>query len=516
MNFEQWCYEEAAVNLNYEKLYKLAQDIYKENSLSQEEMQRLLEKLLDQKEIQDKLENMKQYKEEMEKLRQEYKEALRRLNESRKKLQDVDVQTKERSDQEGEEGPTQEDVQKMLENFLKEIRERQEAAEDQELRALTEEIKNWEANYRKRMSEMERKFRKEAKEKLLGDLTRKLLDKGIVWMDDRGKYEVSKVKVTEILARRAFEEIMKLIEGMGEKRGTHKSKKFGDRMEALDRIRKARRLSHRIALLPTLKNSLVRRTRDGGGPLLDEEDLVEFSHFREVPYSVVFAIDTSGSMAFAGKIEGAREAALSFAHYIRRRYKKDRVQFVEFNERIKQVCFEDLPNLGAFLSYGYRPFTHTGDCLKFVMDLFKEEKRDYEKLLYLITDGLPQRSYGNDEEYRAFTLKQAKLLRSQGIHFVEIFLNTKLTVKDLMSQFWHSSYLWSTPFASYPPDYILRFLEKKMSQDLKLFEYWGRKTAEAAQGLFFRIEDPKKLGTFFIEDYTKRKSQGLAVRRARA
>lgn len=507
MSFEEWCYGETEVSLSYERLYKLAQDIYKENSLSREEMQRLLEKLLDQKEIQDKLENMKQYKEEMEKLRREYREALEKLDERREKLQNSSVQESEYPDTQTHEYANNQTP----EDRLREAPEKSEASKNQEMRGLNEEIRDWENNYKKKMSETERRFKREAKEKLLKDLAKKLLDKGIVWKDDRGKYEVNKVKVAEILAKKVFEETMKLIKGMGEKKGRHESQKFGNKIEILDRTRKARRLSHRIAFLPTLRNSLIRRTRDKGGPFIDEEDLVEFSHFREVPYSVVFAIDTSGSMAFAGKIEGARGAALSFAYYIRKKYKKDRVQFVEFNEGIKEVCFEELPNLGTFLNYGYRPFTHTGDCLKFVMDSFKEEK-GYEKLLYLITDGLPQRNYGNDEEYRIFTLKQAKLLKSQGIHFVEIFLNTNLTVKDLMKQFWHSSYLWSTPFNSCPPDYILRFWEKKMAQDLKLFEYWGRKIADSAQGLFFRIEDPKKLGTFFLEDYTKRRGQGLGVR----
>jgi Mg-chelatase subunit ChlD len=274
-----------------------------------------------------------------------------------------------------------------------------------------------------------------------------------------------------LLAKKAYRELERLMHRRHIlRRGTHASGSRGLQTVLPDRVQPARRLSPRIAALPTLRRSLLRRATAPYAPLLDEADLVEYATRARVGCSVVIALDVSGAVQFGRRIQGVRRACLAFAYYIRRFHPSDRVRFVAYHETAAVVPFADVPRLRSLNGAG----KNIGACLARCRDLLRQDA-DRVPVAVLIGDGLPARGacagfyrfMENNREYIDGALDAARVLRQSHILFS-------------FYQFREQRHLWQ--------DYA---------------DAMAGRIAAAAGGTLYRIESPDTMALSLIASYER-------------
>ncbi|MEE9150484.1 MAG: VWA domain-containing protein [Thermoplasmata archaeon] len=156
---------------------------------------------------------------------------------------------------------------------------------------------------------------------------------------------------------------------------------------------------------------------------LYEEDVVTYRDLKGANNHVVLMFDKSGSMDENKRIQAAKKAILALYKAVKERNPRNIVDLVAFDTKVKVM---DL--LGVWKSEA-KGFTNTGEAIKMARNLLQESSAD-RKLVYLITDGLPE-AYTEDGKVYAgdtdksliYALNQAKeLSHVQDVHLTMILL----------------------------------------------------------------------------------------------
>ena len=166
--------------------------------------------------------------------------------------------------------------------------------------------------------------------------------------------------------------------------GTHDYGRRGITTLQLDRVERSRSLTSRISPMHTLRQGLSRRALYQSSSLLDEEDLMNYESRAKVGYSIVIAIDISGAVQFGGRIQGVRKACMAFGYYLKKYHPRDRVTYIAYHEKPREVSLADVSRLKAINGTG----KDIGGCLRQCLSILK---RDPERVpaIVLIGDGLP-------------------------------------------------------------------------------------------------------------------------------
>ena len=349
-------------------------------------------------------------------------------------------------------------AREVAESVLQRAKNRVEKTYREKLREFEkrkEKLEHEEKNLEERLFEQSES---EIADGIYSEYLNHLKEVGLIRMEN-GKYKINRERVTELLAEKAFEEAAKILKGNRKSRkGTHKSRIPGLGELVLGSTKKTNKISKNLALLPTMRNSVVRRTLKPNEPLITEEDLVEYQTLKNISYAVVIAIDKSSSMWYNGRIEGAKNCALALAHYMRKKHKKDKIRFIVFDDEVKPVEFEDILGIEA------EGYTDIGGALNLGRKILNTYRRK-EKVLYLITDGYPEgETSTSTKERRRSALEMARKLKKDKINLIEILLDNR----DKMV-------------------------------------YWGKKIVAEADGMLFHVRDPSDLGAFVIDDFSRRR-----------
>jgi Mg-chelatase subunit ChlD len=127
-----------------------------------------------------------------------------------------------------------------------------------------------------------------------------------------------------------------------------------------------------------------------------ESDIITRRELRSAINHVVLIFDKSGSMEENNRIEAAKRAVLALYKAVKRRDPRNIVDLVAFDTKVRVI---DLVELWHSEPNG---FTNTGEALLVAKMLLKNSKAE-RKIIYLITDGLPEAYTMNGIEYAGDT-----------------------------------------------------------------------------------------------------------------
>ncbi len=179
----------------------------------------------------------------------------------------------------------------------------------------------------------------------------------------------------------------------------------------------------RMDLVESLVNA---RTHHPYDKHLYEDDVIIHRELRGANSHVVLMFDKSGSMDENDRILAAKKAVLALYKAVKHRNPRNVVDLVAFDTEVNVI---DL--LGVWSSEA-KGFTNTGEAINIARMLLQDSSAD-RKLVYLITDGLPE-AYTDDGNYYAgdtdksltYAVNQAKELSLlHDVHFTMILLEPK-------------------------------------------------------------------------------------------
>jgi Mg-chelatase subunit ChlD len=250
-------------------------------------------------------------------------------------------------------------------------------------------------------------------------LVEHLMELSIVSPTFADTFLVNQDQVAYLLAKQAFLSMAQLADQKHPLRsGTHQSGTRGRQTLQLDRTRRTRQVSFRLAIGQTLRRGMARRVLFPLSGLIDEEDLIEFASRKKVGYSIVIALDISGAVQFGRRIQGVRKACMAFSYYLRRFHPRDRVRYVAYHEVPREIRFSSVPRLRAVNGLG----KDIGACLKKCRELLLHDPERVPAIV-LIGDGLPAhgeragfyRFMENNRDLIDNACAQARLLRREEI-----------------------------------------------------------------------------------------------------
>lgn len=160
---------------------------------------------------------------------------------------------------------------------------------------------------------------------------------------------------------------------------------------------------------------------------LYEDDVLVYREMRASSTHVVLIFDTSGSMEENQRLDAAKRAALALYQAARRDRKGNRVDLVLMETSVRRADILDA------WSAQPRGFTNTGGALALARELLATSRAD-RKLLYLITDGLPEAMTlpdGTDiasypDKCLDYALQQARTLKAiPGLGFAILLLEAQ-------------------------------------------------------------------------------------------
>ncbi len=146
-----------------------------------------------------------------------------------------------------------------------------------------------------------------------------------------------------------------------------------DRLLSLDEV-------SRMDIVESLIHSRISHPKEHH---IRDEDIIVNREHSESQNHVVIAIDTSYSMVENQRMEAAKKAVLALYKAIKQNNPKNRIDIIGFNTHVSVL------NLAGVWKAEPRGFTNTAGVLRTARLLFQDSK-DECRLLYLITDGLPE------------------------------------------------------------------------------------------------------------------------------
>jgi Mg-chelatase subunit ChlD len=183
--------------------------------------------------------------------------------------------------------------------------------------------------------------------------------------------------------------------------------------------------SSRMDIVASLVNA---RVTHPGHRHIEDTDIITHREMRSSLSHVILIFDKSGSMEENNRIQAAKKAVLALYKAIKHRNSQNIVDFIAFDSTVQVM---DL--LSAWRS-SPSGFTNTAEALSTAHQLIKDSVAD-RKLIYLITDGLPE-AYtdprsgepraGNLEKSLSFAVKAAnKFKKIFGLKLTIILLEPK-------------------------------------------------------------------------------------------
>ena len=172
----------------------------------------------------------------------------------------------------------------------------------------------------------------------------------------------------------------------------------------------------RLDLVASVVNA--RLAHPGHRSLLDG-DLVVHAEERLASIHAVVCVDISGSMADNRRLEAAKRAALALYGAVKAEREANRVDFVALGTTARRVNLRELWELES------RGFTNTAAAITLGQVLLEEGRAD-RRLLYLVTDGLPEAHTTDAGEPVAGDLERAMEQARGALEGVARMSNTKV------------------------------------------------------------------------------------------
>lgn len=159
---------------------------------------------------------------------------------------------------------------------------------------------------------------------------------------------------------------------------------------------------------------------------LYEDDIVTYRDLRGANNHVVLMFDKSGSMDENRRIHAAKKAILALYKAVKERNPRNVVDLVAFDTEVKVMDLLEVWESDA------KGFTNTGEAIRTARTLLQDSNAD-RKMVYLITDGLPE-AYTEDNDVYAgdtdkslsYAVNQAKELGLlHDVHLTMILLEPR-------------------------------------------------------------------------------------------
>jgi Mg-chelatase subunit ChlD len=173
----------------------------------------------------------------------------------------------------------------------------------------------------------------------------------------------------------------------------------------------------RMDIVESMVNARIRHPSDRH---IYEDDIITYRDKRGANNHVVLMFDKSGSMDENNRIVAAKRAVLALYKAIKERNPRNVVDLVAFDTEVDVM---DL--LGVWKSEP-KGFTNTGRALRTAKELLSDSSAD-RKLIYLITDGLPEAYSENGKVFAGDTQKSLEYAINQAKE-LELMSNVYLTL----------------------------------------------------------------------------------------
>ena len=186
------------------------------------------------------------------------------------------------------------------------------------------------------------------------------------------------------------------------------------------------RMVDEISRMDIVESMVSARIHHPGDRHIYEDDVYVYRELKGANNHVVLMFDKSGSMEENDRIQAAKKAVLALYKAVKERNPRNMVDLVTFDTEVRVM---DL--LGIWRSEA-QGFTNTGEAIKTAKALLSESTAD-RKMVYLITDGLPE-AYsdegevyaGDTEKSLAYAVAQAKEMGAvKNLSFTMILLEPK-------------------------------------------------------------------------------------------
>jgi Mg-chelatase subunit ChlD len=245
--------------------------------------------------------------------------------------------------------------------------------------------------------EMQRQLKEKPRELAKKRITESFQDAGLL------SYEDSKLTITSKLVDR-FADIVFSSEMENLPTSYHALFGASDSEGLYERggLRTIHELS-RMDIVGSVVNARIHHPRDKH---MYEDDVVVYRDLKGANNHVVLMFDKSGSMDENKRIQAAKKAVLALYKGIKKRNSRNIVDLVAFDTRVEVI---DLLEVWQSEPQG---FTNTGEAIKVAGALLKDSHAD-RKMVYLITDGLPEAYTDDGEEYVGDTDKSLSYATSQ-------------------------------------------------------------------------------------------------------
>ncbi|UCE74572.1 MAG: VWA domain-containing protein [Methanomassiliicoccales archaeon] len=179
----------------------------------------------------------------------------------------------------------------------------------------------------------------------------------------------------------------------------------------------------RMDIVESMVNARIRHPYDTH---IYEDDVITYRDKRGANNHVILMFDKSGSMDENDRIQAAKKAVLALYKAVKERNPRNIVDLVAFDTKVEVM---DLLEVWKSEAKG---FTNTGEAIKTARTLLQESSAD-RKLVYLITDGLPEAYTENEEVFAGdtdkslnYAISQAKELSYvQDVHLTMVLLEAK-------------------------------------------------------------------------------------------
>jgi uncharacterized protein with von Willebrand factor type A (vWA) domain len=181
----------------------------------------------------------------------------------------------------------------------------------------------------------------------------------------------------------------------------------------------------------TVLKSVLRRSGQGGPIRLWPEDFYVREREQLITLTTVMLLDLSWSMSWEGRFESAKKVALALNHYVRTRFRKDRLHIVGFSTEARELKGKDLALAVWDME---QPFTNLQSALRLAMRLIRRSGNRNNRVI-VITDGQPTAYYINEELHLELpnmmfgispnackaTLEEVRKVTAQGMN-IDIFM----------------------------------------------------------------------------------------------
>ncbi len=267
--------------------------------------------------------------------------------------------------------------------------------------------KNIDDAYQKKLDEARRKVEDALKDEAINALKKELAD----GLEDAGYIDRSKggISITSKLVSR-FADLLytEVIRDLA----SSKESDIGLDNPLGVYVKERPRIAEDASKVDIVGTVLASRINHPGDRRIYDEDMIVARELRGTTTHVVMLFDRSGSMEENKRLDAAKRACLALYKAILRQNPRNIVDLVAFDTRAEKLGIKDVWECES------RGFTNMAEALAMARALFSRTRVD-KKLLYLITDGLPEaytidgkQKIGDVAKSLERTLDEAKVMRS--------------------------------------------------------------------------------------------------------